>query len=213
MNIYTKLKRFLNLSFTTISLFGKSNIELKNRADLKELSKLLYDACVNHDLINIEKITIKILNFPKDDKLEEIFNTAVATSAWQNDLDAVKHFLNSNAHHHINVSPNSSLVEFSCDNDYVEIIDYLINHSNPKNKLDMHVNNDYLFIYVCQKNSLNIAEYLIFEQNIKKTENIKSYLTKWPNVQIEKMFEARDLNESLKQELIIEKGYKKRAKL
>lgn len=217
MSIYEKLKEFLNLSFKNISLLGKHNPSKDNSIDI--LSKSLYTACVINDLRSIDEFTKKILLLPNTEAFSHVFNTAVSISSSNDNLDAIRYFINSDALissetvNYIDIGSNTSLVQFACKHNNADILHYLITSPSVKNKLNIHENNDELFIYVCQNNYIKVAQYLIFEQHINKTENIDNYFKKFPNNTIEKMFELRDLNESLAIELGAEKVLTRKSKL
>jgi hypothetical protein len=218
MSIYEKLKNFFNLSFKSISLFSNSKSN-NNKDSLEELSKELYSACSNDNLKSIDEITKKILLSPNKECFKHIFNTAVSISAWNDNLDAVRYFvssntlINSDTVQYIDIKFDTSFIQFACKHNNVDILHYLITDPGVINKLDIHNDNGELFTHVCKNGNIEIAQYLIFEQNIKKTEKISDYFLRFPNSAIEKMFDLRDLNESLVIELNSEPLHKKKIKL
>lgn len=218
MSIYHKLKKFLNLSFKNFSLF-RDDSNNKDKNSLEDLSGALYSACAINNLKSIDEYTKKILSSPKKEYLGHIFNTAASISAWNDNLDAIKYFISSDALissetvEYIDINPHATLVQFACNHNNVEILHYLITGVGVKYKLNIHDDNDKLFIHVCNNNQINVAKYLIFDQHMKKTTHISDYLLRFPNANIEKMFELRDLNESLVVELNSEQSYKRKSKL
>lgn len=95
-------------------------------------------------------------------------------------------------------------------------IKYLLTSPNLKNRPNIHYNWDASFAQLLNDESIEILKYLIFEQNMEKTEKINTLLGAWPNefrTEITKMFAVRDLSNSLNQELEISEDNTKRMKI
>lgn len=91
----------------------------------------------------------------------------------------------------------------ACWQGSLEIVKYLLASPELKDHANIHTDNDKAFIYACMRDSKGIIEYLIFDYKITKTENIQKWLKDNTKsiIYIIKMFEKRELEEKLKDEL------------
>lgn len=101
----------------------------------------------------------------------------------------------------------------ACAQDDLGEVKYLLTSPDLKEYADIHDDNDYGFKLACFKGYLNIIKFLIFDINIKKTEQIEKYLTKNPNEQVKNMFKIRELNKRLNNELKSDNIINKKIKL
>jgi ankyrin repeat protein len=87
----------------------------------------------------------------------------------------------------------------------VDIVKYLLESNEFKKHIDVHENEDFAFKCGLRYNTdehKDLIKYLIFDHNIKKTENIKKHLKTYPSVDVEKWLELNDLNHTLENELV-----------
>lgn len=101
-------------------------------------------------------------------------------------------------------------------NGHLELLKFFLESPKLKTKIDVHAENDVIFICACQFPHKHIMQYLIFDLNIDINENINRYLTQEINPFIEEvkyMFKMRDTNQSLEKELSSDKINKKKPKL
>lgn len=105
---------------------------------------------------------------------------------------------------------------------HFEIIESLIKSPSFKNRFDLNTNNDILFIQACNNRKDDLINYLIVDRKLKKSQAIDDFLNnskinRQDNpyiVNIKHMFESRDLNTELSNELRKNIGsYKKRIKV
>lgn len=97
---------------------------------------------------------------------------------------------------------------------HFEIINSLIKSPLFKDKFDLHTNNDILFIQAYNNHKDDFLDYLIFERKLEKTKKIEEFLND-PQLhrqddhylkKIKYMFEVRDLNNELNNELKTNSG-------
>lgn len=79
----------------------------------------------------------------------------------------------------------------------LEVLKYLYESDKIKKNINIHAKNDAPFRMATRMGKYDILEYLIFEQNIEETKEIKDYLFKNPNKVVSAMFKARTLNAQL----------------
>ncbi len=109
------------------------------------------------------------------------------------------------------------LSAFSSDDD-ADGYKYILTSPNIKDRdrPSIHYDGDTTFKKLLLWNAMNSLNYLIFEYKIEKTKSIEKYLNEDIGdscEQVIKMFEARDLKESLNQDLIQNNNYKKQTKI
>ncbi len=90
----------------------------------------------------------------------------------------------------------------ACEMGKSEVVRFLLTSKIIKKKADIHAGHDYGFIWACENNHMELVNELIFEHKIKKTKDIRDYiLGSHIYKELNKMFDARDLNEKLKKNL------------
>jgi hypothetical protein len=97
-----------------------------------------------------------------------------------------------------NIKQGDILIKAS-RNGHLNIVDYLFTNDEIKDYIDIHLYNDEAFKVIYDDNQLDVLKYFIFNLNIEKTQDIIAHIKNDP--QILKMFNSRDLNASLHQEL------------
>jgi ankyrin repeat protein len=101
-------------------------------------------------------------------------------------------------------------------NGHLDIIKFFLESPKLKPNLNVHEENDVIFIEASKSQQINIIQYLIFDLNIDINENINKYLNQEVNSfikQVRHMFEMRDTNKSLEKELPSDKINQKKPKL
>lgn len=98
--------------------------------------------------------------------------------------------------------PNIQSGEYSVIKQYVlsnnlEMLKYIIEEE----KLDVHLENDYLFLFAAKQQHYNMLEYLILEKDLDKNDNIKQFLHEKSDLQIEEIFYKKELNKKLMNKL------------
>ena len=97
---------------------------------------------------------------------------------------------------------------------HFEIIDCLIKSPLFKDKIDLHTNDDILFVQAFNNHKDELLDYLIFERQLDKTSKINNFLNN-PDLhnqnnpylnQVKHLFEVRNLNKALENELTVNKG-------
>lgn len=110
-------------------------------------------------------------------------------------------------------SNKEGLEEFlisACYAGNLEAVKYLLTSPELNIRPDIHMKRDSPFYFSLFQKHLDVIEYLIFELNIEKTQNITDYLNspdkEMDNAIINKAkfwFEKKDLNQSLNKNLVI----------
>jgi hypothetical protein len=123
-------------------------------------------------------------------------------------LNILKYFVETHENYMSNIpNPEKEIFDAACCKDNnILVLQYLI--SLPNYNLQKNLAKG--FETACEKQALENLRYLIFELNIEKTESIKKYLNTYPNKDVEKMFEIRDLNNSLQNNLLTSSKNKNR---
>jgi ankyrin repeat protein len=125
-------------------------------------------------------------------------------------LDIVKYCLTSpelKEHPNINIVgyDNLTLLNEASIRARVDIVKYLLESTELSEHPDIHEDEDFAFksglIYKTEEHA-ELLKYLIFDFKIEKTGNIKNHLKEYPNDEVEKWFEVRDLNRTLENELV-----------
>jgi len=94
-----------------------------------------------------------------------------------------------------------------------EMVEYLMRHDELKNNIDINRDEDYIFKFICENEGHEVIQYLVVDLNIKKTEEIAKLLENSIYNKYKKMFETRELNNSLNNELDTSNQIKKKTKL
>lgn len=141
-------------------------------------------------------------------------------------LKLVKYLLtSSDLKYHANVRFNKYLNRFNnrlhddagfteaCFYGHFEVVKFLLTAHELKEYPDIHARNDTGFISALFNRRLDILQFLIFDMNIEKTEHIEKYLKENPNKQVENMFQKRDLNNKLEEELYCDRLNDKKMKV
>lgn len=96
---------------------------------------------------------------------------------------------------------NEVVIKYAAQRGHSEVVKYMLNYL----ELDSHPKRneikEFSFFWASRKNFLDIANFLIFDMNIEKSEDIEEFLKEEPNKQVEHMFELRKLNGKLREEL------------
>lgn len=177
-------------------------VEVRKPIDIKPYSTVFLE------------LACKIKDYNWVDQLLPIAKQSSNYSAWrlvhhcceEGNVDMVKYLLNSPTWSN-EIHVDAGIFTSACRGDNVELIDYLLN-SQWKDIFDIHEDNDLPFVNCCLSQSLETANYFIFHLNIPKTAAITEYLLEDDNEfnrQVEAIFNARDLSQSLDSELQTQK--------
>lgn len=95
----------------------------------------------------------------------------------------------------------------ACDKNKTDLIDFFVNHPNPKYKVNVHTNNDIGFILAYKNNNIDTINYLIFGCGLKKSKYINRQLhlkkkkNEKFNVEIEDLFEKGLIYNKIQQQI------------
>lgn len=88
----------------------------------------------------------------------------------------------------------------ACAKGNLNIVDYLLYSSEIEHNADIHAMDDDAFKKACNQSNFDVISHLIFNCNIEKTEQISGYLHVFNDdftQKVKNMFELRDLNKDL----------------
>lgn len=94
----------------------------------------------------------------------------------------------------------------ACTDGSLEFVKYILTAPELKSNIDIHTQHDVCFRTATLHETTNVLKYLIFDFNIEKTDDIKEFLSFHSAVnpfaaKVSRMFEMRDMNAKLEQEL------------
>lgn len=92
-------------------------------------------------------------------------------------------------------------LQWASANGHIEVVHYLLTSPICKEKINIHHNNDSTMKSACMENRINIIEYLIFDYNIEKTNEIINYMAEYDLDNIQNFFVKRELKEKLTEDL------------
>ena len=96
---------------------------------------------------------------------------------------------------------SNEILKLACAYSDLNTIKFILHYPEFQNKINIHVEQDNPFSLLINNRKEDVIEYFIFELKINKTEDISNLLEKKKRLDIEKMFETRDLKNELNFEL------------
>jgi len=154
----------------------------------------------------------KFANAEKDD-LDFYFLTA-CTNGY---LDEVKYLLTSkDLKEHPSVTEDAMPLSIACAEGKLEVVKYLLTSSDLKEHANVYAKETEAFKVACNRLCEEVVEYLIFEFNIEKNQDIINILSfpKTPfDARVANMFTMREVNSELSQELNSDNTDKRKPKL
>jgi ankyrin repeat protein len=108
-----------------------------------------------------------------------------------------------------NALNNGSLINSACDEGRIEIIKYLLDRA----KLDIHFNEEQFFRCAYDNNQFEVLRYFIFDLNLEKTKAIEDYMAPVFKTEVANMFELREINKSLNENLPVKSNSTKKPKV
>jgi len=89
----------------------------------------------------------------------------------------------------------------ACQLGHTDVVKYLLNSPDLKEHSDIHADGDRPLLISWNKKHFDIVNFLIFEMNIEKTPTINIYIHEEGMNDLQKMFDTRELNQQLNEEL------------
>ncbi len=131
-------------------------------------------------------------------------------------LHVIKYLLTSpDLKDHATIYPNDHL-RAATSKGYIHILDFLFNSPELKENLSPHQSNDIVFNTACKKQNLEVLNYLIFDLNIDISPYIEYYFNDEQSDfadKVKNLFEMRELNKSLSEDLSSNQNIKPKTKL
>ena len=151
---------------------------------LEIIKYFLFDPCINH-------------NF----NLKEYSYEAIIRGIYADQMKVIEYILNDPEITKHNFDYNKGrILEATCECGRLDILKYLVDLPTFNKNLDFHFDNDTCFKGAYYYSHLDVVEFLIFNLNLTKTEEIKKYINEYQNTNmhhIESFFNMRNLNNEL----------------
>jgi ankyrin repeat protein len=133
-------------------------------------------------------------------------------------LEIVHYLITSNElKEHADISAgNYRPIAYACHGGHLNVIQYLLASKDLKEKSNIHLDCDMIFRILVEKRDTEALKHIIFDLNIDITDTISEcleYVVEPFKSEVKKMFELRDLNSNLKNNLSINQIDSKRIKL
>lgn len=174
----------------------------------KVLEGSLIDACCLGRLERV-KFLINKMNVDINFNDDQPFREACRSKSY----DIVQYLLTSNElkkHAQINNCPSDAVngLTYACVNGDLNLVKYLLSSPDLKEHADIHHNNDSAFKLAFYREHDAVLEYLIFNQTIEYTDDIKKHLSEVVTYsgketyqkQVHNIFLARELSNELSSE-------------
>lgn len=95
-------------------------------------------------------------------------------------------------------------LRIACQHNDLELAKYLLTSSDLKEHADIHAWNDEPLIGSYQNNRLDIVRFLVFDMNINKSFEIKQFIQEHNALNLNDLFDKRELHKDLSNEMISE---------
>lgn len=119
--------------------------------------------------------------------------------------------LNTKAHIH---ADDDYGFRHACANGHLEVVEFLLSSPKIKDHVNIHTDDDCGFLWAAEnQENWHVVEYFIFDRKIEKTKTIDRFLKNEKCEVIEKMFEIRDMQKTLTEELPKKEVINKKSKI
>lgn len=148
---------------------------------------------------NIIPYLLKEPNLNRPYNIKSILGLLIANTVLQDNVSLLNAFLNLDdpTNHNIADWPIQHIVKMGCVNDNSKIIKHFFTTPYLQKKLCPV----FTFKEACLKKNYELQRLFIFDLNIEKTEDITKYLKNGNYLDVEELFNLRELNTSLSKEL------------
>jgi hypothetical protein len=186
----------VNYLLTSPDLEENANIMTRNDNPFRQ-------ACINGHLELVKYILYDTYERTINFKVSCMDGVTYAANSGQ--LNVLKYFLTSP-----DISPTNRLsIEYGQNkafkqavlNGHLNIVQYVLTSPELSEHANIHLDNDVGFDNALQHKHLDILKYFIIDLNIEKTPYILESLSRYPNENVDKYFEIRDLNSELNKNL------------
>lgn len=187
---------------------------LKEHIDIHSAQGLaLKNACENGHL-EVVKYLLTSPELTEHARINEDNCLAFKNACEKNHFEIIKYLLTSqDLKENLDLSKNENVIIIAADNDNINLARYLLTSKDLNGQINIHYAEDSIFRSTVQNNQINFLQFLIFEMNIEKTESIKKFLNESANKEVDRLFELRDLNNRLEDNLEIKNINNKKLKL
>lgn len=173
--------------------------------------KVFIEAACNHDEVQILDFLLKHPKIIADNFLG---NASVAPDSGKYGCVKVLDYLFNEFPNHKELHSHLTsgfIMTYAADNGQLDVIKYFLNSEYLKQYVDIHVKDDLIIRLAYQKSHLDLVNYLVFDLKMEPTPYLEEYMKSHP--ELKKIFEKRDLNTQLKEELISNENNTKRMKI
>jgi ankyrin repeat protein len=177
--------------------------ELRHNADIhyKE-DKPLHQAC-EHNQLHIIQYLLSSPELKEHSDIHSKNDWTLNIACNEGHFEIVRYLLTSpDLKEHSNIKRHS--LEYAIQMGNIDIVDYLLNSPDLKEPVNIHIHEDSIFIKACEFGDMKTLQYLIYDLNIDRTDDINKYLED-PNGNLvneaKNMFELRELNKQLNNSL------------
>lgn len=96
---------------------------------------------------------------------------------------------------------NGNLLVAACEDGHIEVVKYLLESSKLQINFELEGNQYKLFTSAYDNNQFEVLRYFIVDLDWKKTDSIKEYMAKKFKPEVDNLFNMRELNKYLNEEL------------
>ena len=108
---------------------------------------------------------------------------------------------------------NGNLLVAACEDGHIEVVKYLLESSQLQINFELEGNQYKLFTSAYDNSQFEVLSYFIVDLDLKKTDSIKEHMAKTFKPEVDNIFNMRDLNKSLKEELNDNQPHNKKLKV
>jgi hypothetical protein len=185
-----------------------------------QLNKDYLNACSVGDLKRV-KFLLTSKRISRHAYIHYHYDTGLICACAYGHFETVKYLLSSpelTKHANIHAQSDAAL-RMACNNNKLEVVKYLLSSLDLKEHANIHASADDAFRKIynnarkCTSKEYDILHYLIVDFEIERTPIINRFMIENPNLEVQEMFDKRELKESLQKDLAHNKIINKKIKL
>jgi hypothetical protein len=201
LNIKADLEFNYRESVKSATLFGRIEIVkylLKNKHS--DYSGTIYNSSFETGQLEILKYLFTLPTLKKDKS--HIANMGIIMSATFGQEELLNYFLTDIQFKNINkIKTLSDIFPSTCEKGHVNILKYLLNYPEFVNNVNVSDMIYYGIYEACKNNQMAVFNYFIFDLKIEMNQHIRDYLVENNRYDIVELFNKRELNRNLHENL------------